>query len=101
MQFGGPIFVISIIALSMIGWIATTWIRARHGYPIENEWTGMTEKPNLDAANLDANRRVTLLAQENERLTGQVSRLEERITVLERIATDPAERLGRDIDALR
>jgi acetolactate synthase small subunit len=96
MQFGGPVFVISIIALSMIGWIATTWIRARHGYPIENEWTGMTEKPNLDA-----DRRVTLLTQENERLTGQVSRLEERIAVLERIATDPAERLGRDIDALR
>ncbi len=96
MQFGGPIFVLSIIALSMIGWVATTWIRARHGYPIENEWSGMTEKPNVDG-----DRRVALLTQENERLNGQVSRLEERIAVLERIATDPAERLGRDIDALR
>ncbi|WP_448503102.1 hypothetical protein [Sphingomonas sp.] len=96
MQFGGPVFVISIIALSMIGWIATTWIRARHGYPVENEWTGMAEMPRLDD-----DRRVTLLTQENERLNGQVTRLEERIAVLERIATDPAERLGRDIDALR
>lgn len=96
MQFGGPIFVISIIALSMIAWVATTWIRARHGYPLENEWSGMTEKPDLDA-----DRRIALLIQENERLTGQVGRLEERITVLERIATDPAERLNRDIDALR
>ena len=31
----------------------------------------------------------------------QVSRLEERIAVLERIATDPAERTAREIEALR
>ena len=35
------------------------------------------------------------------RLNGQVGRLEERIAVLERIATDPAERTAREIDALR
>ena len=32
---------------------------------------------------------------------GQIGRLEERIAVLERIATDPAERTARDIDSLR
>ena len=42
-----------------------------------------------------------LLVAENEKLTGQVSRLEERIAVLERIATDPAARTAREIDALR
>ena len=34
-------------------------------------------------------------------LGAQISRLEERIAVLERIATDPAERTAREIDRLR
>ena len=42
-----------------------------------------------------------LLTTENQKLVGQVSRLEERIAVLERIATDPAERTAREIDSLR
>ena len=96
MSWHGPGFVIAIIAISTIGWIFTTWIRARHGYPIENEWHGTVNK-----GDMDAERKVTLLTGENEKLTGQVSRLEERIAVLERIATDPAERVARDIDALR
>jgi hypothetical protein len=33
MDMGGPAFVLSIIALSMAGWIITSWIRARHGHP--------------------------------------------------------------------
>ena len=97
MNFGGPGFVIAIIAISTFGWIATSWIRARHGYPIENEWSGLTHKGDSP----DAARRIELLSSENARLTGQVSRLEERIAVLERIATDPAERTAREIDQLR
>jgi hypothetical protein len=42
-----------------------------------------------------------LLTNENAGLKGQVSRLEERIAVLERIATDPAERTAREIEQLR
>ena len=38
MDFHGPDFILAIIAMSMAGWIVTSWIRARHGYPIENEW---------------------------------------------------------------
>ena len=93
----GIIIPIVAIASGPIGWIATTWIRARHGYPVE------TEKGEL----LDRNGRLgdarerQLLVAENERLTGKVERLEERLAVLERIATDPAERTARAIDALR
>ena len=96
MHFGGPFFVLAIIAISTGGWLINTWIRPRHGYPVENEWSGMTAKtdPNHD-------RQVQLLTSENDRLTGQVGRLEERIAVLERIATDHAERTAREIDALR
>ncbi len=38
--------------------------------------------------------------EEAERLRGEVTRLNERIQVLERIATDPAKRLSDEIDAL-
>jgi hypothetical protein len=96
MSWGGPGFVIAIIAMSTIGWVVTTWIRAKHGYPIENEWSGTAHK-----GNPDGDRKVQLLTSENERLVGQVGRLEERIAVLERIATDPAARTAREIDALR
>ncbi|MFL9841917.1 hypothetical protein ABS767_13160 [Sphingomonas sp. ST-64] len=96
MNWGGPGFVIAIIAISTFGWLASTWIRAKHGYPIENEWMGMAEKEDPKAE-----RKIELLTNENERLNGQVSRLEERIAVLERIATDPAERTAREIDSLR
>jgi hypothetical protein len=41
------------------------------------------------------------LAHENEGLRLTVGRLEERIAVLERIATDPAERTAREIEQLR
>lgn len=97
MSWGGPTFVIAIIAISTFGWVLSSWIRARHGYPIENEWGGTTHK----ADSPDAARQIELLATENEGLKGQVSRLEERIAVLERIATDPAERTAREIDSLR
>jgi len=97
MSFAGPNFIIAIIAISTLGWVLTSWIRARHGYPLENEWSGTVRKDDGP----DAARRIELLTNENERLTGQVSRLEERIAVLERIATDPAERTAREIEQLR
>jgi hypothetical protein len=97
MSFGGPFFVLAIIAMSFGAWIVTSWIRAKHGYPIENEWGGVTHPNNAP----DANRKVELLSSENERLTGQIARLEERIAVLERIATDAPSRLSAEIENLR
>ncbi len=38
---------------------------------------------------------------EAERLRGEVTRLNERIQVLERLATDPGKRLSDEIDALK
>ena len=96
MDMDGKVFVIAIIAISTLGWIITSWIRAKHGYPLENEWSGTTHKG--DPA---AERRIELLTNENDSLKGQMGRLEERIAVLERIATDPAERTAREIEQLR
>ena len=93
---GGQFFIVAIILISTVGWIASSWIRARHGYPLEDEWSGKSHK-----GSPDAERRIELLSNENESLKGQIGRLEERLAVLERIATDPAERTAREIDRLR
>lgn len=96
MDWHGPEFVIALIAISTIGWLINNWIRARHGYAPSNDW-GTVD----GSGKLDDSRKVQLLSTENEQLHGTVSRLEDRIAVLERIATDPAERTAREISALR
>lgn len=97
MSWGGPGFVIAVIAIMTIGWVITTWIRAANGYPVTDDWGNTIAKEDGP----DALRAAELMASENERLKGQVSRLEERLSVLERIATDPATRTAREIDELR
>ncbi len=92
----GQVFVLLIIMMSTGGWIATCWIRAKHGYPVEGEWGGTVHK-----GSPDAERKIALLTSENETLTGKVLRLEERISVLERIATDQPNRLSAEIENLR
>jgi len=96
MNFAGPSFIVAIVALSMGAWVITTWMRARYGYPLTDD-NGNT----VHRSDPDAGRKIDLLSNENEKLTGRISRLEERIAVLERIATDPAARTAREIDALR
>ena len=96
MHWGGPGFVLAIIAMSMGGWVITSWIRARHGYPLEGEWGGTVTKNEPEA-----NRKIELLTSQNDKLHGQVSRLEERIAVLEQIATDAPGRLTAEIEKLR
>jgi hypothetical protein len=97
MSFAGPTFVLAIIAMAMAAWVLTTWIRARHGYPIEDQFGGTTHKGDAPPAR----RQLELLAIENEALKAQLARQEERLAVLERIVTDPARRVASDIDALR
>lgn len=96
MSWGGPTFVIAMIAIFYGGWILNNWIRARHGYPLEDEWGGKSEK-----GLPDSERKIGLLTSENEALQGKISRLEERVAVLERIATDKGTRLAAEIESLR
>lgn len=96
MHYGGPAFVLAIIAMSFIAWIITTAIRAKHGYPLENEWGGAVKKDDTDTK-----RQNDILERENVMLRGKVGRLEERMAVLERIATDAPTRLTAEIDKLR
>ena len=96
MSFGGPTFVLAIIAMSFIGWIITTSIRAKHGYPLTDDWGGTVKKDDPELK-----RQNDILERENVMLRGKVGRLEERMAVLERIATDAPARLTAEIDKLR
>lgn len=93
----GLLIALAAVTVGPIAWVFNTWVRAKHGYPIEDDEGNLIGR----AGELSQNRQTELLVAENEKLHGQISRLEERIAVLERIATDPAERVSRDIDALR
>ncbi len=96
MDWGSPTFVILIIAMSMGAWVVTTWLRAKHGYPIEDEAGNLVHprKP-------EDERQVLALTNENAALKEQVGKLEQRLRVLERIATDPATRTAAEIEQLR
>ena len=95
MDFGSPLFVIIIVALSMSAWVITTFIRARHGYPLTDD-NGNTVLP---VTRDDQATRA--LAAETEQLKATVGKLEERLKVLERIATDPSRSLSDEIEQLR
>ena len=72
-------------------------IRAKHGYPLEDEWGG-TRRPRRAADDDDQGAGRRKRAAEARR----VGRLEERLKVLERIATDPIDASCADeIDNLR
>jgi hypothetical protein len=92
----GPDTIIWIVALCTGGWLINNWIRAKHGYALEDEWGGKTDK-----SLPDAERKIGLLTSENESMVGKISRLEERIAVLERIATDKGTQLADEIESLR
>ncbi len=93
MMWGGPDFVIAIVALSTGGWLINNWIRARHGYSLEDEWGGKTSPADSGA--------TQKLQAENADLRGQLDHFAERIKVLERIVTDKSVNVANQIEALR
>ena len=93
MEFGGPSFVIAIIALSYGAWVINNWIRAKNGYALEDEWGGKTEK----AESAETRR----LRAENRELNDKLDTMQDRMIVLEKIVTDRGYSLSEEIEALR
>jgi tmRNA-binding protein len=92
MDWGEPGFVMAIIAISTVGWLVNNWIRARHGYALEDEWGGKTDRGGKEVAALKA---------ENTELKERLALFEDRVIVLERIATDKSVNLAEQIENLR
>ena len=93
MDWGSPEFVIAIIAISTIGWIINNWIRAKHGYELEDEWGGKTSPKDTGE--------TTRLKAENAQLHDKVDSMQDRMVNLERIVTDKGYTLSDEIEALR
>ncbi len=83
--------------LAIGGWIFTTWLRVRHGYPLDGAW-GQAVYPQK---NEEMSERIKLLSQENAQLRAEIGSMKDRLAVVERIVTDGSHQLTQEIDRLR
>ena len=90
-----PAFAIGSVAMAG-GWVINTWIRVKHGYPLENSW-GKAVYPKSD----EAGERVRLLTQENAELRAEIGSMKDRLANVERIVTDSGYHLTHQIESLR
>jgi hypothetical protein len=93
MDWGSPEFVIAIVAISTFGWVINNWIRAKHGYELEDEFGGKTLPKDTGE-----NKR---LKAENRELNDKLDAMQDRMIVLEKIVTDRGYTLADEIEALR
>jgi hypothetical protein len=88
--------IIAIVALCVGGWVFTTWLRIKNGYPLENSW-GKAIHPHTDK---EAMERIKLLTNENAQLRAEIGAIKDRLQNVERIVTDQPSALAKEIDAL-
>jgi predicted metal-binding membrane protein len=90
--------VIAIVGVAvMAGWVITTWLRIRHGYPLDGAW-GQAIYPKTGDESIE---RIKLLTQENAQLRAELGAIKDRLAVVERIVTDGSHALDREIEQLR
>ena len=92
-----PPTIVVIIALCIIGWLINNWIRAKHGYALEDEWGGKTERADTTEARAETQR----LVAENRARHDKLDTMQDRMIVLEKIVTDRGYSLSAEIEALR
>jgi hypothetical protein len=86
-----------IVAIAIGGWVVTTWLRIKNGYPLDGGW-GQALYPRKDDETVE---RVRLLTQENAQLRAELGSIKDRLANVERIVTDGAHSLDREIEQLR
>lgn len=98
-QFIQPFIVLGAImgVLGIGGWVVTTWLRIKHGYPLDGAW-GQAVYPKK---NEEAMERIKLLTGENAQLRAELGSIKDRLANVERIVTDGSVALDREIEALR
>ena len=90
-------YILGIVAVSVGGWVFTTWLRIKHGYPLDGAWGQAVYPKNSD----ETMERVKLLSQENAQLRAELGAVKDRLANVERIVTDDSHRLTQEIEALR
>ena len=91
-------FIAIMAALGIGGWVLTTWLRIKNGYPLDGMW-GQAIYPKK--MNEEAVERIKLLSQENAQLRAELGSIKDRLANVERIVTDDSHRIGQEIEALR
>jgi hypothetical protein len=84
-------------SLGIGGWVLTTWLRIKNGYPLDGAWGQAIYPKNSD----EAMERIKLLSSENAQLRAELGSVKDRLANVERIVTDDSHRLTQEIDALR
>ena len=95
-----PFIILAALGIGMIGtlgWIFTTWLRIKNGYPLDGAW-GQQVYPKNDQEALE---RVRLLSQENAQLRAELGSIKDRLASVEKIVVDDTHRLTSEIEALR
>ena len=86
-----------IASVGVGGWVITTWLRIKHGYPLDGPW-GQAMYPKR---NDEAMERIKLLSTENAQLRAELGSVKDRLANVERIVTDDSHRLTQEIESLR
>ena len=90
--------VLAIVGLAAVGgWVLTTWLRIKHGYPLDGAW-GQAIYPKTSDESME---RIKLLSTENAQLRAELGAMKDRLANVERIVTDDSHRLTQEIEALR
>ena len=92
----GPMIGMGVVSIS-VGWVLTTWMRIKNGYPLDDAW-GQAVYPKNDQ---EAVERVKLLSQENAQLRAELGSIKDRLANVEKIVVDDSHRLRSEIEALR
>lgn len=100
---GAMIPIIAVLGGMMIGgaglfgWIHTTRLKIKHGYPLETMWGVPIHPSNSE----ESKERLKLLTQENAQLRAELGSIKDRLGNVERIVTDSGYSLTHEIESLR
>ena len=83
--------------IAIMAWVFLTWLRIKHGYPLENSW-GKAIGPTITN---ETKERLALLSGENGQLRAELGAVKDRLANVERIITDDSHRLTQEIENLR
>ena len=90
-------FIAIMVSVGVAGWVINTWLRIKHGYPLDGAW-GQAIYPKKDEETVE---RIKLLSTENAQLRAELGSIKDRLANVERIVTDDSHRLTQEIESLR
>ena len=88
---------LAVGAMGIVGWVYTTRLRIKNGYPLEGTW-GQQVYPKTDQESVE---RIKLLSQENAQLRAELGSIKDRLVSIEKIVVEDTHKLSAEIESLR